>query len=281
MKTFPLFKDKVCIVTGAASGIGRAVAIALAESGARLALSDINADGLAETVEMIGGANQHKVDVIDMAEADVIAAYAPDVEAALGPADYVFNIAGLSRFGTFRNTPAASFEKVMDVNFYGMVRMSKAFLEQLILTKGGLVNVSSIYGVIGVPGQAHYCSSKFGIRGFSEALSMEMIEHDVTVSCVHPGGVKTNVVRNGVVDDLSHVGASKKTLVRNFDENAARTSAEEAAAIILDGTARKKLQIMVGSDAKRVQLVTRLFPVRYRKTVMKQLERMTGRQSNT
>ena len=102
MKTFPRFDGKVCVVTGAASGIGRAVAKTLAASGAKLALSDINEEGLNETVEMIGGSNRHKVDVLDMADADGIAAYAPAVEAALGPADYVFNIAGLARIGDFR-----------------------------------------------------------------------------------------------------------------------------------------------------------------------------------
>lgn len=277
MKTFPSFDGKVCVVTGAASGIGRAVAVALAASGARLALTDINSDELDKTVEMIGGANQHKVDVMDMADAQAIAAYAPDVEAALGPADYVFNIAGLSRFGDFRNTPARSFEKVMDVNFYGMVRMSKAFLEQLIKTKGGLVNVSSIYGIIGMPGQAHYCASKFGIRGFSEALSLEMLDYGVTVTSVHPGGVKTNVVRNGEVDSLAHIGTTKDSLIENFDKNAARTSAEDAATIILDGTERKKLLVLVGGDATFVQRLTRLFPVRYRNFVMKRQARITGR----
>lgn len=276
MKTFPTFDGKVCVVTGAASGIGRAVAVALAASGAKLALTDINDAGLLETVEMIGGANQHKVDVMDMADADAIAAYAPDVEAALGPADYVFNIAGLSRFGDFRNTPSESFEKVMDVNFYGMVRMSKAFLEQLIQTKGGLINVSSIYGIIGVPGQAHYCASKFGIRGFSESLSQEMEDYGVTVTSVHPGGVKTNVVRNGEVDSLKHMGTTKDKLIENFDKNAAKTSAEEAANIILDGTVRKKLLILVGGDATFVQRLTRVFPVRYRNFVRKRMNRITA-----
>jgi short-subunit dehydrogenase len=275
MKNFSQFKGKVCVVTGAASGIGRAVAESLAASGATLALSDINEEGLNETVEMIGGANRHKVDVLDMADADGIAAYAPAVEAALGPADYVFNIAGLTRVGDFRNTSADSYEKVMDVNFYGVVRMSKAFLEQLIQTKGGLVNISSIFGIVGWPGQAHYCASKFGVRGFSESLSMEMVEHGVTVSCVHPGGVKTNVARNAAVDHLDRPGVTKKMMDDNFDKNTP-TTPERAAEIILEGTAKGKQRIIVGPDAKFVQFWNRLFPTRYRKLVMKKSMALTA-----
>lgn len=275
MKTFPSFKGKVCVVTGAASGIGRALAQNLAASGARLALSDINAEGLQDTVDMIGGANQHKVDVFDMADAEAIASYAPDVEAALGPADYVFNVAGLARVGDFRNTPAKSFETVMDVNFYGVVRMSKAFLEQLIKTRGGLVNISSIFGIIGWPNQAHYCGSKFGVRGFSEALSMEMEEYGVSVSCVHPGGVKTNVARNAEVDHITVPGVTKEMMNANFDDNAP-TSAERAAEIILSGTQKRKQRIIVGPDAKFIQLWNRFFPTRYRKMVQKRAQRLTA-----
>jgi short-subunit dehydrogenase len=275
MKTYPHFNGKVCVVTGAASGIGRTVALHLAASGAKLALSDINEAGLNETVDMIGGANRHKVDVLDMADADAIADYAPAVEAALGPADYVFNIAGLSRVGDFRNTPAQSYEKVMDVNFYGVVRMSKAFLEQLIQTKGGLVNISSIFGIVGWPGQTHYCASKFGVRGFSESLSMEMEEHGVTVSCVHPGGVKTNVARNAEVDHIAMPGVTKEMMNQNFDQNTPTTS-ERAAEIILDGTARRKKRIIVGPDAKFMQFWNRVFPVRYRKFVQKRAKNLTA-----
>lgn len=275
MKNFPQFNGKVCVVTGAASGIGRAVARALAASGAKLALSDINEDGLNETVEMIGGANRHKIDVLDMADADGIADYAPAVEAALGPADYVFNIAGLTRVGDFRNTSSDSYEKVMDVNFYGVVRMSKAFLEQLIQTKGGLVNISSIFGIVGWPGQAHYCASKFGVRGFSESLSMEMMDYGVSVSCVHPGGVQTNVARNAVVDHMDKPGVTKEMMDDNFDKNTP-TSADRAAEIILDGTAKRKQRIIVGPDAKFIQLWNRLFPTRYRKLVLKKSMALTA-----
>ena len=119
-----IYKDKICVVTGAASGIGRALAISLAESGAQLALSDINAEGLAETVEMVGGSNQVMNDVFDMADAKAIADYATKVENTLGASDYVFNVAGLTRVGNFVDTPLDSMEKVMDVNYWGVVRLS-------------------------------------------------------------------------------------------------------------------------------------------------------------
>lgn len=275
MKTFSQFDDKVCVVTGAASGIGRAVALNLAASGARLALSDINEEGLNETLEMIGPSNRHMSDRLDMADADAIAAYAPKVEAQLGVADYVFNIAGLTRVGDFRTTSAESYEKVMDVNFYGVVRMSKAFLEQLIQTKGGLVNISSIFGIVGWPGQSHYCASKFGVRGFTETLSMEMAEHGVSVSCVHPGGIQTNVLRNAEVDHIAAPGLTKAMMDKNFDQNTP-TTAERAAEVILEGTAQQKPQILIGNDAKFMQFWNRLFPARYRKMVMKRSQRIAS-----
>ena len=274
MKTFPHFKDKVCVVTGAASGMGRDLAKTLAASGARVALSDVNEEGLRETADQIGGANLHKVDVLDMADAAAIAAYAPDVEAALGPADYVFNNAGLARVGDFRNTPADSYEKVMDVNFYGVVRMSKAFLEQLITTKGGLVNTSSIFGIVGWPGQTHYCASKFGVRGFSESLSMEMEEHGVTVSCVHPGGIQTNVARNAEVDFIPD-GVTKEQMNDNFDKHTPTTS-QKAVEIILDGVQKRRKRIIVGPDAKFMQLWNRFFPTRYRKLVQSRAAQLTA-----
>ena len=273
MKTFSSFDDKVCVVTGAASGIGRAVALSLAASGARLALSDINEEGLTETMEMIGPSNRHMVDRFDMADADAIAAYAPRVEAQLGAADYVFNIAGLTRIGDFLSTSAESYEKVMDVNFYGVVRMSKAFLEQLIQTQGGLVNISSIFGIVGWPGQTHYCASKFGVRGFTETLSMEMMEHGVTVSCVHPGGIQTNVLRNAKVDHIAAPGLTKAMMDKNFDRNTP-TTAERAAEVILKGTIKGKLQIFIGNDAKFIQFWNRLFPSRYRKMILKRAQRI-------
>lgn len=258
------FKDKICVVTGAASGIGRATAINLARQGASVAISDVNEAGLEETRAMMGAhaSNRIRVDRLDVADADAIIRYAAIVKESLGDADYVFNIAGVTRVGSFEETPLSSFEKIMDVNFWGVVRMSKAFLPQLIATKGGLVNISSLFGFIGYRGQAHYCASKFGVRGFSETIAQELAEKGVRVTAVHPGGVATSIARNAAVDALPAQYKEKRELDERFDK-AAITSAERAAEIILDGAARGRRRVVVGRDAKIVSFIQRLFPETY------------------
>lgn len=259
------YKGKVCVITGAASGIGRAMAVKLGQAGAALALSDVNQEGLAQTAALAGAgqSNQIITDVLDVADADAIEAYAQRVEAALGAADYLFNVAGLTRLGRFDETPLSSMEKIMEVNFWGVVRMSKAFLPQLKKTKGGLTNISSIFGVIGFHGQAHYCASKFAVRGFTETIAQELAEEGVRVSSVHPGGVATNIARNAQVDALPE-GENREDFNKNFDA-AAITSPEQAAQIILEGTAKGKRRIIVGKDAKVISFVQRLFPQSYAK----------------
>jgi short-subunit dehydrogenase len=261
------FADRICIVTGAASGIGRAVAIALAKEGATLAISDKNAAGLEETRALLGqaGSNRHLVDVLDVADADAIEAYARRTGAALGNADYLFNIAGLTRVGEFADSPLDSFEKIFNVNFWGVVRLSKAYLPQLLETKGGLINISSLFGFIGYAGQAHYCASKFAVRGFNEAIATELEERGVRVTSVHPGGVATAIARNAEVDQLPQ-GTSQSALVSNFDRLAI-TTPESAAAQILDGAAKGRRRIVVGRDAKLISFIQRLFPENYQKVI--------------
>lgn len=263
------FEGKVCIVTGAGSGIGRALARSLAARGARLAISDIDPDGLAETERLIDGkgSSRLRADILDVGDAEAIERYAPLVRESLGAADYVFNVAGLSRIGAFKDTPLSSIEKVMNVNYWGVVRMSKAFLPQLLETKGGLVNISSIYGVIGVPTQSHYCSSKFAVRGFTETLATELLEDGVRVTCVHPGGVATNIARNATIDALPPTASSAEEITANFDKIAI-TSAEDAAETILKGAAKGKRRVMVGRDARLISFIQRLFPARYMKIIL-------------
>lgn len=258
------FAGKLCVVTGAGSGIGRAVAVNLAGQGAALALSDINEAGLEETKRLIGAppSNRIRFDRLDVGDADAIERYAAIVKESLGDADFVFNIAGLTRVGRFEETPLSSFEKIMDVNFWGVVRMAKAFLPQLIATKGGLVNISSLFGFIGYPGQTHYCASKFAVRGFSETLAGELEEKGVRVTSVHPGGVATSIVKNAVIDKLPADMSEKKEMEDRFNK-AAITTPERAAEIILDGAARGKRRVVVGRDAKLVSFIQRLFPESY------------------
>ena len=263
-----IYHNKICVITGAASGIGRALALDLASRGAQLALSDINADGLAETVALVGGGNQVMSDVFDMADAAAIADYAKKVEGTLGGADYVFNNAGLTRVGNFVDTPLESMEKVMDVNYWGVVRMSKAFIDQLLSRKGTLVNISSVFGFIGYAGQTHYCASKFAVRGFTETLAQELKGTGVGICCVHPGGVATNVSRNAVVDKMPFGDATREELDANFDKMAI-TTPEKAAQIILKGAARKKKRILIGADSRIISLAYRLFPTHYAKILEK------------
>ena len=263
-----IYKGKICVITGAASGIGRALAVSLAESGAQLALSDINADGLSETVNMVGGSNRVMSDVFDMADAEAIAGYADHVETTLGKADYVFNVAGLTRVGHFVDTPLESMEKVMNVNYWGVVRMTKAFMDQILAKKGTLVNISSVFGLIGYAGQTHYCASKFAVRGFTETLAQELRGTGVGVCSVHPGGVATNVARNAEVDKMPFGDATREELDANFDKMAI-TSPEKAAQVILKGAAKKKRRILIGGDARFISLVSRLFPTRYTKLLEK------------
>ncbi len=258
------FNGKLCVVTGAASGIGRAVALELARRGAALALSDVNAPGLEETRALIGPvpSNRIRIDQLDVADAAAIERYALSVKESLGDADYVFNIAGLTRVGRFEETPLSSIEKIMDVNFWGVVRMTKAFLPQLIATKGGIVNISSLFGFIGYPGQAHYCASKFAVRGFSETIAAELAEKGVRVTSVHPGGVDTAIARSAVIDALPADVKDAKEIDARF-KKAAITSPERAAEIILAGAAKGKRRVVVGRDAKLVSFVQRLFPETY------------------
>ncbi|MCB2096815.1 MAG: SDR family NAD(P)-dependent oxidoreductase [Parvularculaceae bacterium] len=260
----PIFENKICVVTGAASGIGRAVAVKLAQAGAAVAISDVNEAGLEETRQMMGApaSNRIRVDRLDVSDGDAIAAYAALVKESLGDADYVFNIAGLTRVGSFEETPLSSFEKIMDVNFWGVVRMTKAFLPQLIATRGGVINISSLFGLIGYGGQAHYCASKFGVRGFSETIAQELADKGVRVTSVHPGGVDTGIVRNATIDVMPTDYHDKSQLEARF-KKAAITTPERAAEIILDGAARGKKRVLVGKDAKIASFIQRLFPQSY------------------
>ncbi len=258
------FDSKVCVVTGAASGIGRALAINLARQGAALAISDVNESGLGETRALMGevSSNRIRIDRLDVADPIAIEAYAATVKESLGDADFVFNIAGLTRVGTFEETPLSSFEKIMDVNFWGVVRMTKAFLPQLISTRGGVVNVSSLFGFIGYAGQAHYCASKFAVRGFNETIAQELAEKGVRVTSVHPGGVDTAIVRNATIDVMPKDLSDKSELEKRF-KKAAITSPERAAEIILDGAAKGRRRVVVGRDAKIISFIQRLFPETY------------------
>ncbi|MEM8771844.1 MAG: SDR family oxidoreductase [Pseudomonadota bacterium] len=260
------FAGKRCVVTGAGSGIGRALAIDLAARGGWLAVSDVNEEGLAETLALIDQATKrHSLEILDVTDAGAIEDYAASLSRDWGTADWLFNVAGLTRFGPFSQTPAEAFDQVMDVNFQGVVRMTRAFLPQLLQTRGGVVNISSLFGLIGFPGQSHYCASKFAVRGFSETLAMELKPLNVSVSCVHPGGVATRIAQDAVIDaqeNRERIAETKNTFADN-----AFTSPERAARLILNGAAKGKRRIVIGRDAFALSMFQRLFPAGYQRAI--------------
>jgi NAD(P)-dependent dehydrogenase (short-subunit alcohol dehydrogenase family) len=269
------FDGKVAVITGAGSGIGRALALNLAARGAVLALSDKDEVGLLETAER--AAAHHARDVhaekLDVSDRAAVAAYATSVVADLGRVNAVFNNAGIALHGDFEETPYDEFERIMDVNFWGVVHGSKEFLPHLIASGDGhLVNISSLFGLMGMPAQTAYNASKFGVRGFTEALRMEMLiaEHPVQVSCVHPGGIKTAIARNARTT-ASH---DQQSVAALFDKKLAKTTAEKAAEIIVAGVLRNKPRIVVGNDAKLLDGYVRLAGARYQTTVAKVASRI-------
>jgi NAD(P)-dependent dehydrogenase (short-subunit alcohol dehydrogenase family) len=264
---------KTALITGAASGIGRGIALALARRGTNLALADINAPALAETVRVIGEANPaspirittHHLDVSDAA---AIAALPAEVLLAHPTIDILVNNAGVALGGTFEQVSEADFDWLLSINLFGVIRMTRAFLPAL--RKSGdarLVNLSSIFGIISPPQQTAYTTSKFGVRGFSNALREELRGSGVGVTVVHPGGVATNIARSarapsGITpeDNARHAAAAQKAL---------RLPPERAGEIIVRGIERRADRVIVGNDAKFLTLLERLFPVRHMKILQR------------
>jgi NAD(P)-dependent dehydrogenase (short-subunit alcohol dehydrogenase family) len=258
---------KVVVITGAGSGIGRALALAAAGGGAKLALSDIDAAGLAETVRLVGGATVRS-DRLDVRDQPAVAAYAAAVAAEFGTVNVVINNAGVTLTGGLLEVSYEDFKWVMDVDFWGVVNGTKEFLPYLIASGDGhLVNLSSLFGLLAVPRQSAYNAAKFAIRGFTETVRQEMLlaGHPVRVSCVHPGGIKTPIIRNSRVAP----GEDHAALVDVFDRKLAKTTAERAAAVILAGVLAGKPRIMVGTDAKMMHALATVLGVRYQRLFAK------------
>lgn len=272
------FDGKVAVITGAGSGIGRALAQNLAARGAVLALSDKDEVGLLETAERCTARHARAVhtEKLDVSDRAAMASYAASVAADLGRVNAVFNNAGVALHGDFEEMSYDEFEWVMNVNFWGVVNGSKEFLPHLIASgEGHLVNISSLFGLMGMPGQSAYNASKFGVRGFTEALRTEMLiaGHPVEVSCVHPGGIKTAIARNARTT-RSHDQAS---VAQFFDRKLAKTTADRAAEIIVNGALRNRPRIVVGGDAKLLDGYVRLVGARYQGTVARIASRVMPR----
>jgi NADP-dependent 3-hydroxy acid dehydrogenase YdfG len=259
------FAGKVAVVTGAGSGIGQALAIELARSGAKLAISDVDTEGLAVTEERIKAIGAPvKVDRLDVTEREAFLAYADAVNEHFGTVNQIYNNAGIAFTGDVEVSQFKDIERVMDVDFWGVVNGTKAFLPYLIASGDGhVVNVSSLFGIFSVPGQAAYNSAKFAVRGFTEALRQEMVlaGHPVKVTTVHPGGIKTAIARNATAAE----GLDAKELANVFDKKMASTSPRKAAQIILEAVRKDKARVLVGADAKILDVIVRITGSGYQK----------------
>jgi len=255
---------KVAVVTGAAGGIGRAIARSLAVRGCHVALADVNEDGLAETaalIENIVRVTRHRLDVADR---DAVAAFPAVVLAAHGHVDVIVNNAGVALSGSFAQLTEAEFDWLLDINLHGVVRMSRAFLPLLQQREQAqLVNLSSLFGIIAPPGQSAYAAAKFAVRGFSEALRHELIaaHSTVGVTVVHPGGVKTGIATNARAG--AAVGVEERERQQAHFSKALKLSPEQAGEIIVTGIEQRRARVLVGRDAKIVAMIERIMPVAY------------------
>jgi NAD(P)-dependent dehydrogenase (short-subunit alcohol dehydrogenase family) len=256
------YSGATAVITGAGSGIGRALAVDLAIRGAQLAVSDVDDAGLEETVARcaaVPGAGRMRGYHLDVADRKAVLDHADDVMRDFGTVNLVINNAGVAVGATVEEMAWEDIDWLMGINFWGVVHGTKAFLPYLIASGDGhLVNVSSVFGLIGAPSQSAYNAAKFAVRGFTEALRQEMLiqRQPVVVSCVHPGGIRTNIARSG------RFGDDKEMQAAQFDK-IARTTPEKAARIILRGVDREKARILVGLDAYAIAALPRLLGASY------------------
>ena len=264
-------------VTGAASGIGRALAIELAARGADLALADRDEAGLQSVTAEIAKTSARKVSLhrVDIGEREAVAAFAREAITAHPALNIVINNAGVALLGQFHEIDQAQMEWLFNINFWGAVHATRAFLPHLAAQPAShIVNLSSIFGIVAPPGQTAYAAAKFAVRGFSEALrhELQMAKSPVRLSVVHPGGIKTNIVRNsragsGVTDNERRVQS-----IERFDA-IAQTSAKDAALRIIRGIEKNEPRILIGGDARFMDLLQRFRPATYWNVMAKRIEK--------
>lgn len=271
--------NTITIVTGSASGIGRHVAIQAAQRGSQVIATDVNRKGLVET-ESLAKSNGQPITIepLDVSNAEAIQTFADGVIPTLqGRKLFLVNNAGVAlASGSFATTPLTDFEWLLSINLWGVVRMTKAFLPYLLeRNEGHIVNLSSIFGLAGAMNQSAYCTAKFGVHGFNEVLRMELLDTGVKVTSVHPGGIKTNIARNA---RLTGSAISEADHIKSYTtfEKVSRTHPEEAARQILDAAVKGQAKLLIGSDAKLISLIVRLFPVRYTGWFKQQVEQTFG-----
>lgn len=261
-------KGKVIAVTGAGSGIGRALALGLARRGATLALSDRDGSGLAETARLLGN-YPHSTTVFDVTDHAALKGWIDGAVQEFGGLDGIINNAGLSVVAPFADCPKDDFNRVMAVNFDAVVEGCRLALPHVRARGSGwIVNISSVFGMMAYPTQSAYNASKFAVRGLTEALHIELAQTDpgIKVIRVHPGGIKTNVARNAKLI-ATMPGSVPEAEQGDAFEKAARTTPEVAAETIIRGMEKGQHRILIGPDARFIDWMVRLFPVTHMKRI--------------
>jgi NAD(P)-dependent dehydrogenase (short-subunit alcohol dehydrogenase family) len=269
------FDGKVAVVTGAGSGIGQELAVGLARRGARLAVSDVNERGLDVTVGRIRalGAPVHCA-VVDVSDRAAVQSYAEAVAAHFGVVHQIYNNAGIAGGSTaVLDCDYEAYDRIVAINLFGVIHGTKEFLPHLIASGDGhVVNISSLNGLMAQASMTGYCATKFAVRGFTEALRAEMISarHPVRVTVVHPGGVRTNIA-SAALDDAVRAGREvteqQRQRAQTYNEKLLKMSPERAAEIILRGVETRRDRVLVGKDARGVDLLVRALPRHYSRLV--------------
>lgn len=251
------FQQKIVVITGAGSGMGRSMAVQLSQMGATVLISDKNEAGLKGTQQLIDAAGKGlcKTYQVDVGNKEEIDAFAKQVLSEFGFIDVLINNAGMAiGEANLNEIPLADFERLVNVNLWGVIHHTKAFLNVLVgRPEAAIVNTSSVFGLMGIPGQIPYCISKYAVRGFTESLRLELIDTNVAVTCVHPGGIDTDIAKNGI-----HY-KNKDKAVEQFKQMVI-TSADKAGSIIIKAIQKKSKRVMVGPDAKIIRFMTQAAP---------------------
>jgi short-subunit dehydrogenase len=264
-------RGKVIVLTGAGSGMGRAMAIKLDREGSMLALMDKDEKILAETSAMLSSAG-HRAYTLDISDFGAVDSVALKVVNDFGFVDVLINNAGVSSSGLVRELTRETLEWTMDINFWGTVNMTRAYLPHLLKrSEANIVNMSSVYGLIGIPGQAAYCASKFAVRGFTEALRQEYYGSSLSVTVVFPGGVRTNIAKNSRTDHRLDRETYLKEVVKF--EATLKTTAEEAADTIINGLKKNSKRVLIGKDARGIDFLARFNPDNYDAAIAKYVKK--------
>ena len=274
------FAKQVCVITGAGGGLGQALAVELARHGARLAISDVNSAGLADTQRLVEGmgAETH-AEILDVTEQSAIYSYAEAVIGRFGRVDQLFNNAGISGMGEVTEMQPEEIQRVIDINLMGVIHCSRAFLPSIQRSGSGvIVNISSLNGFGGTPGLSIYTATKFAVRGFTDAMRADALLSGSAVEfvCVHPGGIKTNIARSNfeTLDRLPEdLAENRRRQLELYDKKLLKYPAKSAAEDILRGVAAGRKRIVITREAHILDWLTRFFPVQYLNVINHRLQR--------